>query len=95
MLHLRYPPYAPAILSKKFALSSTDFSKLNINNKLYVNPSLCPSYRCLWGQCKDLQRRNMIHHVCCLGTVVAIKLTEQSLQLKIYHESDIPLQSVR
>ena len=26
------------LLSKKFTLSSTDFSRLNVNNKLYLNP---------------------------------------------------------
>ena len=81
---------AESIMSKKFTLSSTDFSRLNINNKVYVNPSLCPYYRYLWGRCKDLQRRKMMHHVFCLGSVVAIKLTDQSLPLKIYHDSDIP-----
>ena len=81
---------AESILSKKFTLSSTDFSRLNINNKVYVNPSLCPYYRYLWGRCKDLQRRKMIHHVFCLGSVVAINLTVQSLPLKIYQNSDIP-----
>ena len=29
-------------------LRSTDFSRLNINNKLYVNTSLCPYYHYLW-----------------------------------------------
>ena len=32
---------AESILPKKFTLSSTDFSRLNINNKIYVNTSLC------------------------------------------------------
>ena len=79
---------------KKFMKSILQFIIIALNATLEV-PSLrsclCPYYRCLWGQCNDLQRRSMIHHVCCLGTVVAIKLTEQSSQLKIYHESDIPL----
>ena len=84
--------HAGSILPKKFTLSSKDFSRLNINNKLFVfvKPSLCPYYCYSWERCKDLQRRKMIHHVFCLGSVVAIKLTEQSLSLKIYHESDIP-----
>ena len=82
--------HAESIVSKKFILSSTDFSRLNINNKVYANPSLCPYYRYLWGRCKDLQRRKMIHHVFCLRSVVAIKLTDESLPLKIYHGSDIP-----
>ena len=55
--------HAESILSKKFTLSSTDFSRLNINNKVYVNPSFCPYYHYLWGRCIDLQRRKMIPHV--------------------------------
>ena len=47
--------HAKSILSKNFTLSSTYFSRLNINNKIYVNLSLCPYYRYLWGLCKDLQ----------------------------------------
>ena len=82
--------HTESILSNKFTLSSMDFSRLNINNKVYVNPFLCPYYRYLWGRCKDLQRRKMIHHVFCLGSVVAIELTDKSLPLKIYHNSDIP-----
>ena len=72
-----------------FTMSSTAFSRLNIN-KVYVSPSLCPYYRYLWGRCKDLQRRKIIHYIFCLESVVAIKLTEQTLPLKMYHESDIP-----
>lgn len=30
-----------SVLPKQFTLSSTNFSRLNINNKLYVNTSLC------------------------------------------------------
>ena len=67
-----------------------DFSRLNINNKVYVNSSLCAYYCYLWGRCKDLQCRKMIHHVFWLGSVVAIKLTDQLLLLKIYHDSHIP-----
>ena len=73
-----------------FTLSSTDLFRLNMNNKVYVKPCLCPYYRYLWGRCKYLQHRKMIHHVSCLESVVAIKLTDQPLSLKIYHDSDIP-----
>ena len=32
----------------------------------------------------------MVHHVFCLGSAVAIKLTEQIFHITIYHESDVP-----
>ena len=54
--------HAKSILSKKFPLSSTNFSRLNINDKLYFNFSLCQYYCYLWRRCKDLQRKKMIHH---------------------------------
>ena len=44
--------HAESIMSKTFTLSSTDFSRLNVNNKVYVNPSLCPYYRYLWDGVK-------------------------------------------
>ena len=81
--------HAGSIMSKKFTLSSMDFSRHNINYKVYVNPSLCMYYRYLWGRCKDLQCRQMIHHVFCLGRVVVIKLTDQPLPIKIYHNSPL------
>ena len=43
-------------------VSETDIEAYKVN-KVYVNPSQCPYYCYLWGHCKDLQRRNMIHHV--------------------------------
>ena len=51
--------------------------------------SACPYYHYLCGRCKDLQRKKMIHHVLYLGSAVTIKLTEQTLPLKTYHEIDI------
>ena len=36
--------HAKSIMSKNFTLSSTDFSRLNMNKKLYVNTSLSPYY---------------------------------------------------
>ena len=38
---------------------------------------------------KDLQRRKVISHVFCLGSVVTVKLTEQTLLLKTYHEGHV------
>ena len=72
--------HAKSILSKKFPLSSTNFSRLNINDKLYFNLSLCQYYCYLWRRCKDLQRKEMIHHTF---------LSEQTLPWKIFHESDV------
>ena len=68
---------------KKVTLSSTDFSGVSINNQLYVSMSILPLLM------RTLQRKKMIHHVLYLGSAVTIKLTEQTLSLKTYHEIDI------
>ena len=72
-------------------LSSTDFNKLNISNKLYVKISLSPCYRFLRRRCNELLRKNMIHNVFCRGSLVAIKLSEQTLQLKIFSRKWYPV----
>ena len=59
--------HAESILSKKFILSSTDFFRLDINNYLYFNTSVCPYYHYLWGHYKDLQRRMIICHIFLSG----------------------------
>ena len=52
--------------------------KKNISSqsKVYINNSLCPYYRFLWGKCKELQRKGKVHHVFCLGAVVTVRVTE-------------------
>lgn len=78
------------ILVKKFIFSSTDFTKLTISNKSYVNISLCPYYQFLWDR-KELQHKNMIRNVFCLGSFMANKLFEQTLPLKISPRKKYPL----
>ena len=57
--------------------------------KVFVTHSLCPYYRFLWGKCKDLQRKWRISQVFCIGAVVTIWVTENSLAIKILHERDL------
>ena len=62
---------------------------INSKNKVFVTHLLCPYYRFLWGKCKDLQRKFSISQVFCLGAVVTIRVTENSLAIKILHERDL------
>ena len=78
-----------ALLRNKNSISSKDFSQLNIHGKVFVFVSLCPYYRYVWGKCKDLQRRGKIYQVFCLGDTIAVKVTERSNAMKIFHECDI------
>ena len=76
--------HSESLLYKKKSISSRDFSNINISGKISV--SLCPYYRLIWGKCKDLQRRDKIDQVFCLG----VKLSESGNPLKISHVTDIP-----
>ena len=64
---------------------------LIISGRAFVNTSLYPYYRFLWGQCKSLVHKKKIHKVFCLGDVVSIKLYETFHPKKIFHISDIPV----
>ena len=61
---------------------------INSKNKVFVTHSLCPYYCFLWGKCKDLQRKDRISQVFCLGAVVIIRVSENSPVIKILHERD-------
>ena len=79
------------LLQIKKTISSMSYNHLNITGRVFVNTSLCPYYRFLWGQCKSLVNKKKIHQVFCLGDVVSIKLYETSHPKKIFHISDIPV----
>ena len=79
------------LLQIKGTISSMSYNHLNITGRVFVNTSLCPYYRFLWGQCKSLVNKKKIHQVFCLGDVVSIKLYETSHPKKIFHISDIPV----
>ena len=56
-----------------------------------MSTSLCPWYGFLWGRCRDLRQRKMIHIFCMGSVVVAIKLTDQTLPIKIGLEISIKM----
>ena len=62
---------------------------INSKNKVFVTHSPCPYYRLLWGERKNLQRKDRVSQVFCLGAVVTIKVTENSPTIKILHERDL------
>ena len=62
---------------------------VNQKIKVFVSHSLCPYYRFVWGKCKELQRKVLINQVFCLGAVVTVRITKNSLAIKILHEKDL------
>ena len=81
--------YCEALLRNKKSISSKDFSQLNVHGKVFISASLCPYYRYISGKCKDLQKRGKIYQVIWLGGTIAVKVTERSSAMKIFHECDI------
>ena len=75
-----------ALLRKKNATSSKDFSYFNIHEKLFVSVSVCPNSWYIWGKHKDVQRRGKIQQVFCQGGSVAVKVTKPSNAKKMFHE---------
>ena len=65
--------------------------KKNISSKskVYINNSLCPYYRFLRGKYKKLQRKSKVDQVFCLEAVVTIRVTENGLLMKFFHEQDL------
>ena len=62
-------------------------------SKIYINHSLYPYYRYIWGKCKDLQRKGKVNQAFCLGAVVNIRVTENAPYptppMKILQEKDL------
>ena len=65
------------------------YNHLSITGEVFVNTSICPYYRLLWGQCKSLMNKKKIHKFFCLGDVVSIKVYDTSHSKKIFYISDI------
>ena len=81
--------HAEAMLRINKSISNRDIFHLNVHGKVFVSVSVCPYYRCIWGKCKDLQRRGKIYQVFCHGGIIAVKVTERSSARKIFHECDL------
>ena len=57
-----------------------DISK---KSKVFVSHPLCPYYWFLWRKCKELQRKDQVNQVFCLGAIITIteglqKIAQQS-----------------
>ena len=66
------------VLHKKKNLKNIDGSKFDFNAgvKLYINESLCPYYRGLWGKCKKLWLNKVIFSFYTINSILHIKKSE-------------------
>ena len=58
-------------------------------SKLYLNESLCPYYRGIWGKCKGLLSEKLISRLWTYNGAVTIKISEDSDRLGITHDTDL------
>ena len=68
---------------------------ISSKSKVYINNSLCPYYRFLWGKSEELQRKGKVNQVFCLGAVVTVRVTENGPLMKAFHEQDIIALQIR
>ena len=79
------------ILHNKKKLKNIDGSKFDFNAgvKLYINESLCPYYRGLWGKCKKLWLDKVIFSFYTINGILRIKKCERDRAIPITHDEDL------
>ena len=79
------------VLRKKKKLKNIDSSKFDFNAgvKLYINESLCPYYRGLWGKCKKLWLDKVIFSFYTINGILRIKKSERDSAIPITHDEGL------
>ena len=79
------------VLGKKKKLKNVDGSKFdfNVGVKLYINESLFPYYRGLWGKCKKLRLDKVIFSFYTINRIIRIKKSERDNAIPITHNEDL------
>ena len=84
---------AQNVLKEKNKLRSINLYDVNTdtNNKrkTFINQSLCPYYRKLYGLVKDLNNGGLINSFWIVNGTIKIRESSQSRPISITHESDL------
>ena len=72
------------VLRKKKKVKNIDSSKFDFKAgvMLYINESLCPYYRGLWGKCKKLWLDKVIFSFYAINSIIRIKMSEQDIAIQ-------------
>ena len=65
----------------KKGLKGMNLSSLGINVTVYINDSLCISYKMLWGKCRKLLLNKYIHSFWVTNCTIKLKMGESVLLL--------------
>ena len=57
--------------------------------KIFINQSLCPYYRKLYGMAKDLNNQGFINSFWIANRTIKIRESSQSKPISITHENDL------
>ena len=84
---------AQNVLKEKHKLRSInlydDNTDTNNKRKIFINQSLCPYYRKLYGMVKDLNNEGLIDSFWITNGTIKIRESSQSKPISITHESDL------
>ena len=84
---------AQDVLKEKHKLRSInlydDNTDTNNKRKIFINQSLCPYYRKLYGMVKDLNNEGLIYSFWIKNGTIKIRESSQSKPISITHESDL------
>ena len=84
---------AQNVLKEKHKLRSInlydDNTDTNNKRKIFINQSLCPYYRKLYGMVKDLNNEGLIDSFWIKNGTIKIRESSQSKPISITHESDL------
>ena len=78
-------------LRVKKDLKSLDPTKLHFpeNTKIFIDESICPSYRDIWNKCKKLRAIQKMHQFYTISGLIRVKLEETGPSRIITHMVDL------
>ena len=74
-----------------FITTNLDIGKYGLNDgsRVYINESLCPYYRGLWGKCKGLLQDKVKAYFYTINAILRVKKSEQDKPIIITHDEDL------
>jgi len=73
---------------KNLKLLKSEEVDLPSGTRIYINESLCPYYRGLWGRCKGLEKDKKIHSFWTFNGIIRVKKYQSSDPIAITHDVD-------
>ena len=82
---------ASKVRTQKKKLKGKNLTSLGINKSIYINDSLCTSYKKLWAKCKKLRDNQVIYAFWTLDGSIKLKVSETRNVHTVTHDVDLEL----